>query len=867
MMRERAQIVLSLSDFWYALKGSYKKIALIALLAGSFLVWKQLHRSWTYTAEAVIHGGGASSGMMSQAMQMMKGGVQSGISEDLKSFINSYTVMEKVVQSLNLQACLQEPTKPPAGILWQNLALMRAYKRCGERRPASAILGDFVVLDAPAFETPPSTVICKDVLYDRSVYTALTIKFVDEENYEVLGAKEKVLGKGTLNTPFPLGKDHFTLVRASNDKSLSNKKLALTFIPLREAAKSLQKNVSIKPHKLNTALTALSFSHGDKYLACKIVNQILLSYEDYLFAAAEEKLQKQMTYIDRRKEEGIRNYGQIVHEEKELLTAKLQGGGFLTAESELLFLGEKLKETRILLSKVNAEMLKIEESLDLPSLVSAIRSWKVSESALYQSARSMDITTVEVMIQARQVELEELFLKKKKYGEFIEVLSTPSCNVEAFTPLLEAAVFAAPLDRLRQIVFRMHDVANWTSKEREQLKDEYLTLKDFLSEQAEKLIVGIETQERVQKEKIRELKKMALFLRLDEHDATARYLDDYILRIHALADIWTKEKHIDFRKKAEWELLEALAKLVEVKQLSLHLQNSAAVALEWATPPYLPMPPRLKKYFVFGFVGTAFALALFFIVKEIFLGARASHINLKGTDRRIVGRFPSNDTPDGAATLALYKELLFALQKNKEGSSVILLGSQGVFPALPLFFRLLAKREERVLVLSSTLAKEEESLVPYLEGLTTTLPFTRTPEYDILSLASSSPFKEELLCGSRFLRLLTALREDYSWIFLHTDTHPHSIENRHFISLADAAIYFATHERLHELDSLPAHTLFLTQHPTEPKEFTTTLEILYRLNALFQSEKSIQLRRLAPTLEALKRRLQGQPLIARFLRK
>jgi len=204
----------------------------------------------------------------------------------------------------------------------------------------------------------------------------LKIAFHDDDKFDVLDTKKKVIGTGIIGEQVLLNDISFTLENVPKAiKKVIKKDKHYSFIvqPLEDTLSGLKTQLSIKPDRIDNATYHSAFSARNPIVAKRVLNSLFVKYEEckrrlYLDVLAKdiEEIQNQerslRTELFTRLEDRAREY-----------TSKIGEGQFIDAQSEIDILHtskktclEKLLELEILLSRLEERNVGIgNQSIDL----------------------------------------------------------------------------------------------------------------------------------------------------------------------------------------------------------------------------------------------------------------------------------------------------------------------------------------------------------------------------------------------------------------------------------------------------------------------------------------------------------------------
>lgn len=832
-------VILSLHDCWDALKKG-KKIILFSMLAmGTLLCYNRLTRPLFFTAEGTFKSNTAGPTGLTKALEGFLDTRSERFmqSEDPKLIFLTQPVLQEAVLHLNLQGHLSIPQKNGFFLrIWRNLKTESAFARYGKtKRPASTILNPgILVSDQFLFPDPPSFLKLANVTYSRELYTPCNIRFEDEEHFFLTDVKGTPIAQGVVGEPLSWEYGSFTLIK-SPDYLLKGRTFHLTWIPLAQAAESLSKSVSVKRHKTNPSLLVVSYTHGNRLFAADIVNAVMLAYQKYITKEGERKISKQLNYLVSRQEEMERRLDATLLQHQKSIEACLGNGHFLSLQEEGRFMASSQAECQSHLMELRMTMQRLKEPLTLPIETLMIQE-RLKSSSLPEEYLTLHLKDALELLSKAQVDLEKTLLNRQKYEEILAKLDDDSADLTAFSTLFEENSLKSLFEAVQTLHLKLVDETNWTQKEKERIKRELETSKQFLHFHLFSLKESSHVLEKTLYSKIESLKVVAFHLLVKEYDLFCEKFHQIELKSLEFVNDWLTEKKIDLSTTLHASIIESIAKMIEAKNVAYHTECIDAYPFVQAQPPIFPNPPRLRFGLALGGIIGSILSIFFILLRQISKGASCSYNNLKTFGLHTIGKLSSPFLPplslmtqDDIQTIRI---LAHTLVQYSSSSRVILCLSQAEMSFLDELIALLAVRKDKILWISM-----DSILEPGLFSCLTdeTQPQAHSCEgYDFISAGHSSISKEILLHGSKFQQFIETWKESYQWIFIQSQCTLNDLSSKALFSKADTIIFQATIETLADVAWLPSHTLFLSasssqdsfQHQIALNEVSPLLERL-----------------------------------------
>jgi len=755
-------IFISLTDIVHVIKKKRLLLYLSGFFFASAAFLYLVSKPICFTANGIFNGNlPIVSTPLVKALEFLGKEENTLFSSEQRSLLSSTPVLEGVIRALHLQATLTEKQiGRRCSTIWYNLKTAKTYRHLQKQKVPSQILsGDVYTpfhLVIPDIKQP---VTCSAIDFSSETALSLKIFFLDAKTFQVYLGKKK-LGVGTLDIPFTFSEGSFTL----SGKSKKGKAMGLHLIPLNVATESLKKSLRITKNKDNNFLIDISSTHQNRHLAAQIVNEVMEQIQSYLVVEGKKKIKKQMHYLQQRQEETMEYLDDILQKQKANLESDLNSGIIVTLEKELEYMVEQQAQKKEELLQIHSEMEYLSQIVQ-PFADPVEKSAKNIRSALtVEAARDL--------ICEHQHQLDLIYLNCGKYAYCLSKLSECEFDSSSLCHILSDPSLSDRFAIMRNLHHRLIDEKNWTGKEREQLKEELETEKQFLVQYIHHLKEGTELHEKILNERILSLQQDLLYLLSDLYRQTESTLNDLRNQAAHFPQKWLNDQKIEIHTKLYTDMMESIAKMVEAKNIGYHIDYLMSNSFQKAIPPVLPNNPKLLSNTFLGGAAGVLVAFLGLSMYQVWIGPSASFENLSAQGRNIIPRHES------------IKRLGLVISQG--GKLVLLTSQEKSMLSLPLM-DWLAKRGEKVFLIDLS----GHQLPDFMEE------------------------GEAFLTSIRFQQFLHSLKETYDRTIIISKRAPQSVETQILCSYADSIVYSVVHERLSDCQTLPRQTWFFIQDEKE----------------------------------------------------
>jgi len=294
-----------LKSLFRRLKGKMRKAALVA---GLGLVGWGLIQQPQYVAEATFK---QSSGKLEQNYDL-KNFFRTLVSQDSESSTVSLMFSHNI-----LRRCIEE-------LGWQaNVANFKSIHFLDNIRTE---LG-FSLANPDLFGF-------KHVIYRGESHKSFLLRFESPETYEILNKDETLLCKGAIGESIELEDIKLTLDKTPKNLKI-NKIYQLSFFPSQAVTSVAKSKFSIKPSQLDRSVLCLKYKDRSPERAAAFLNQIMISYQNYLREENQILADAQLKYLEKRQEELNAKHDKTLQEHVAYLKQSVGDRGFIGLHQEI----------------------------------------------------------------------------------------------------------------------------------------------------------------------------------------------------------------------------------------------------------------------------------------------------------------------------------------------------------------------------------------------------------------------------------------------------------------------------------------------------------------------------------------------------
>jgi uncharacterized protein involved in exopolysaccharide biosynthesis len=247
-----------------------------------------------------------------------------GMGGDQKGFfiITSSLMLKPVVEKLGLQASIA----PRNG--WRSRLRQIRDALNAER-------------GKPTF--PEEGFVFEDVHYAFEETKKYEIFFTSKECFEVRSLNAHVLAQGQVGIPIQFENVTLTLAKIPSDITL-RQCYPLRLSSIHEHVLRLREAIEVDAVKGDRSLINLTFCHRDREFGKKLLDTLMLEYEDYLIRENRRISREQIGYLEKRRDDFCAQMDSFLEDHVDYLKKSLGETGFLSLGQHLPILQEKNKD-------------------------------------------------------------------------------------------------------------------------------------------------------------------------------------------------------------------------------------------------------------------------------------------------------------------------------------------------------------------------------------------------------------------------------------------------------------------------------------------------------------------------------------------
>lgn len=342
MKNQDSDISFSFATMWEIIKQSRKKVIFVTVLFAALLALKSLSNPILYQAMGTFKVDNNSTSTTS-FKDIFVGSLSSEQAKPI-TIMSSKTLLSSLVHDFSLQGTLMKKGFSPGrwSHIKQNLNLEYALITKKHENPLKPRLSALQI---------------KNINFKEDFPVFLTLNFFDADQFEILESKT-YLGKGSLNSPVKIGNTEFTLIK-SLPVNLKGTSFQLTLNPLEKVIEQALSLLKMELNKDDSNLISIYFSYPDRYIAADFVNQLMKHYEIYLSKETKLKAQKQIDYLNLRKEELNQSLNKQILSHANFLSESIGCTGFMHLEREMDYFTHKHEQVQNALKQINLEIKRL----------------------------------------------------------------------------------------------------------------------------------------------------------------------------------------------------------------------------------------------------------------------------------------------------------------------------------------------------------------------------------------------------------------------------------------------------------------------------------------------------------------------------
>ncbi|HRD55468.1 MAG TPA: hypothetical protein PLC42_03635 [Parachlamydiaceae bacterium] len=643
-------------------KKGKNKILLVAAISFCLSLFYSITRPIEYIAEGTFRDKAKANNGLGSFAGLLTG--NSAQDSNAIALMKSKAIRESTAKALNFQAELKSHENQ-GGI----------FKRISQN--IAVEINKFFFPLYLSLSDKTATLSIKNVSYDKEIPYLLKLKFISEEEFEILDNNIKTAGK--IEVPIIHKNYQFTLSKVGQNP-LTGQIFTLQFHSIDETIQNMGKKLIVEPDVIDKNILSIKFKNEDRHLAAKTVNALMDSYKSYLKKEQNLIIDHQIQYLERRQGEIGERLKNSMESHVLKISDDIKNIGFPNTQLAMEFLTESQNSLQKKLLDIEFELKRLQNSqktdyayydtYTLPGdpavinqILSEMRGLKQQQNSLNLKLKDfkgekaenfdgMDLKAVQDLFISYTYKLNEIEANMLQNKFLIEQLKENDFELSSLGTVLNDEIIHEMSKTASSLAMSLKDTNNRTLKEQERIKEDLNLQKKFLTAHLENTNQLLELNENLMHYKLKSLQHAALFgvkqqIHLLETNL-AEYIENRIRNLKAEAVIieqhklslmaqmsalptkWVSEKLINLEMEVNQKMVEEVSKLVETKNIGSNLEIIQSTVIDAAKPPLHPIANRPFLFAILtSFLATAFTafLLIFKSIKKEIKQIKVKHIN------------------------------------------------------------------------------------------------------------------------------------------------------------------------------------------------------------------------------------------------
>ena len=379
-------------------------------------------------------------------------------------FLKCKPVLQKVSKRLHLQGYIFQKTRgEKIKNIFNQLKLRRFFSRNKQKNVPSEILSKNQIIPTHKEFNSKKTPLSFSLLeYTLPIRSSLKVEFSNERQFVVF-QNNKPITNGFLGELiyFPGGK-----MKLESTQTIANKsKFYLSLIPESNVVNSLFKQLKVMRDPENPNLINLTFQHQNPKLAAAIVNQTLKGYQDYLYEQAKDKIDKQLLYLEQRKNEILAEIDTMLSEHEVKLSKDVAEQKLFSIDHEIEILAQKQIDEKMRFYEIEEKIQLLLEQIQFEgSLEDFYQSQSLSQ------AIGKEEHEIQHFINTLQNEKTDTLLRLKLCEDFRDPIQGSDLSFESIGLFLRDPKLSELCSQMTALQEKALDHQNYSQKERATFK-------------------------------------------------------------------------------------------------------------------------------------------------------------------------------------------------------------------------------------------------------------------------------------------------------------------------------------------------------------------------------------------------------------
>lgn len=415
------ELKFAFSDFITLLKRHQRTVLIWMAISALLTFTYAITRPVNYIVKATFRDKGKAQVGLSSGFSDLFFNKSGSQESEASTTMKSRVLISQAIRDLNLQGFIakQQTEYPELKNSWESL--LSEYAQW--MQPNLPILND-----------PHPDFLLEQITYNGEIPVSFTLKWIDQDRFEILGAGQIALGIGSIGQPFHAGSAQFTVVKNSAEELSEPDPYDVVIFPLSAVAAAYANLLQIDVDKEDKTLLKLQFRHRNRDLASRFLNRLMENFQAFQESQHELTANTQLSYLKRRQNEVGADLQQLMENHVQKVSEDMARSGFTSLQKEMEFLAASLASNQEKIQEIDLETRRL-SNIDPNACVhydayttrgdpAIINNWINEMRALKQESDSLEVALQMASDQAAPA-------KERINSHFVEIQKTQKCSQEA----------------------------------------------------------------------------------------------------------------------------------------------------------------------------------------------------------------------------------------------------------------------------------------------------------------------------------------------------------------------------------------------------------------------------------------------------
>lgn len=456
-----------------------------------------------------------------------------------------------------------------------------------------------------------------DVSYEGESRETFYLNPLEQGRFELLDAAKSRLVQGELGIPLQTTAFKMTVL------SMPTTMHQFQLLPIESCVQKARAQLKIKKNKIDSQLLELSFSHTNRKMAQQFVDRLMLCFQEDLLFQHNKLAEKQLAFLQKRKDELQNTYDTALAEHSSYLTRSLGDEGLigLTQQVDEIVVPKEEYTSRLDTLDVDLrrwqeihrarQLLAQADQKSSPLLCEDMKD--VAQPTIDPQFVGVDLPTAQKFYAEYSCQKDELIAELKELAYVQNHLKEPHFEITALTKVMEDPVSLEMIQEAARLSVQLCDENNRSLKEQERLKEALEAQKRFIASHLDRTVELVRLKLSLVDRKMAGLQKTAVELISSEKVILQYKLDELKEKMHTIPERWRLENQLKLKREMTLLIMEGMAQLTESKLVDHHLFAVSSRPLDFAYAP-----PSLHSNLLFlSLIAGLLGASLYFIYELI----------------------------------------------------------------------------------------------------------------------------------------------------------------------------------------------------------------------------------------------------------